>query len=144
VIVGLRRGDGRWLMIRRSRHVAAPLKISFPGGALEPGEQREACAVREVREELGIDIRLGEMVWSHDFDDKPLTLWGYLGHFNGSAAGHDPIHLAPDPYEVAEVLWLNVEELAEHPDVLPASEDFVAHLEAALKPGDHHPRVPVR
>lgn len=127
MIVGLRRDDGRWLLIRRSEHVAAPLKVAFPGGAIEPGEDQRTCAVREVREELGIDIEPGEQVWRHDFDDKPLTLWGYSGRIaNGRA-----IEPKPNAHEVVEVLWLTPAEIAAHPDALPKSDRFAAALEAA-------------
>ncbi len=43
VVVGHHRDVERWVI---------------PGGALEPGELVAACAVREVREETGLDVRL--------------------------------------------------------------------------------------
>lgn len=46
--------DGpRLLLIRKKRGLGAG-KINAPGGRCEPGESFEACAVREVEEELGI------------------------------------------------------------------------------------------
>lgn len=47
--------DGRVLLIRKKRGLGAG-KINGPGGRLDPGETYEQCAVREVREELGIDV----------------------------------------------------------------------------------------
>ena len=44
--------NGQILLIRKKRGLGAG-KISGPGGRLEPGESFAACAVREVREELG-------------------------------------------------------------------------------------------
>jgi 8-oxo-dGTP diphosphatase len=41
------------LLIRKKRGLGAG-KINGPGGRLEPGETLEACAVREVQEELGV------------------------------------------------------------------------------------------
>jgi 8-oxo-dGTP diphosphatase len=43
----------RMLLIRKKRGLGAG-KINGPGGRLHPGESPEACAVREVEEELGI------------------------------------------------------------------------------------------
>jgi 8-oxo-dGTP diphosphatase len=43
--------DGEILLIRKKRGLGAG-KINGPGGRLEPGETFEACAVREVQEEL--------------------------------------------------------------------------------------------
>ena len=45
--------DGQVLLIRKKRGLGAG-KINGPGGKLEPGESSRDCAVREVREELGI------------------------------------------------------------------------------------------
>ena len=124
MIVGWRRGDGRWLLIRRSRHVAAPLRVCFPGGAVETGEDRDVAAVREVREELGLAVQLIDRVWHHQFTDRNLTLWGYLAK---------PLDrtLRPDPNEVAEVLWLTGEQASSHPDMMPMTDRFVAALQRA-------------
>ncbi len=46
--------DGRILLIRKKRGLGAG-KINGPGGRLEPGETAVEAAVRETREELGID-----------------------------------------------------------------------------------------
>ncbi|MEZ5333688.1 MAG: 8-oxo-dGTP diphosphatase [Thermoanaerobaculia bacterium] len=48
--------DGEILLIRKLRGLGRG-KINGPGGRLEPGESPLECAVREVREELEIDVR---------------------------------------------------------------------------------------
>ncbi len=126
VIVGCPRDDGRWLLIRRSEKVAAPGQVCFPGGAVEPGEDREAAAVREVKEEVGIDVTLTGPVWQHVFDDRPLTLFGFLA----SQAVGEP---KPDPHEVAEALWLTPDEIRTHPDAMSMTEHFVTALLAATQ-----------
>ncbi len=123
-IVACQRDDGRWLLIRRSRHVAAPLQVCFPGGAVEPGEQRRAAAAREVYEELGVGVELLDRVWRHDFDDKPLALFGYRGRL----LSHD---LSPDPHEVAETHWLSGDEIRAHRDAMVRTTDFLAALESS-------------
>jgi 8-oxo-dGTP diphosphatase len=50
---------GRVLLIRKKRGLGAG-KINGPGGRLEPGEQPELCAARELYEELG--VRAGPLV----------------------------------------------------------------------------------
>ena len=55
--------DGRRLVIRRSRHVIAPLVYCFPGGGIEEGETEEAAVVREYQEEVGISIRPLRRLW---------------------------------------------------------------------------------
>ena len=55
--------DGRILLIRKKRGLGAG-KINGPGGRLEPGETPEACAARELHEELG--VKAGPLVRAGD------------------------------------------------------------------------------
>lgn len=124
VVVGCRDDDGRWLVIRRSAHVAAPLQVCFPGGAKEHGETEAQTGIREVREELGLDIELIEAVWDWRCPDRPLRLFGYFARIVGG-------ELQPDPREVAEAMWLTADQVIAHPDVMAGTEHLVARLEAA-------------
>lgn len=47
--------DERILLIRKKRGIGAG-KVNGPGGKFEPGETALSCALREVREELGIEV----------------------------------------------------------------------------------------
>lgn len=124
-VVGVRRDDGRWLLVRRSQHVMAPGGVCFPGGAIEVEEDPQLAAEREIKEELGVEVRILKHVWDYHCPDRPLRLFGYLGELTS----HD---LQPDEHEVAELLWMSAEEIATHPDVLTGTQDFVSQLEAAL------------
>jgi 8-oxo-dGTP diphosphatase len=125
VVIGVRRADGRWLLVRRSTHVALPHKVCFPGGAMESGETQEQACVREAREELGITVRPLQLVWKHEFADRPITLFGWLVDVEQSA-------MRPDPMEIEEVLWLTPAEGASHPDGLPTNREFIEALEGAI------------
>ncbi|SDZ29132.1 ADP-ribose pyrophosphatase YjhB, NUDIX family [Evansella caseinilytica] len=48
-------------------------KWGFPGGALELGESAEECAIREAKEETGLDIKIDYLigVYTKYFDDYP-------------------------------------------------------------------------
>ncbi len=48
--------DGLVLAARRSRPAELAGKYEFPGGKVEAGEQPEAALVREIREELGVEV----------------------------------------------------------------------------------------
>jgi ADP-ribose pyrophosphatase YjhB (NUDIX family) len=53
--------DGRIWLLRRTLHEGAG-RWTFPGGYVELGESVEDAARRETREELEIDLELGELV----------------------------------------------------------------------------------
>lgn len=46
------------LVAQRSAEMSAPLKWEFPGGKPEPGEDPRAALVREIREELELEIEV--------------------------------------------------------------------------------------
>jgi 8-oxo-dGTP diphosphatase len=51
----------------------------FPGGTLEPNESLEDCLVREIREELELDIIVGRPFLSVDHDgEAALTLHAFI------------------------------------------------------------------
>lgn len=118
VAVAVMRDDGRYLVIRRSKHVGSPRKVCFPGGTVELGESQEAAVAREMWEELRARVTPLRSVWRHDFPDKPLTLFGWIARLES----HD---IEPQKEEIEEVFWLTPEEACKHADALPTVKDFV-------------------
>jgi len=129
VVVGCCDEQGRWLVIRRSEHVAAPLQVCFPGGAKEHGETERETAVREAHEELGLQVEPLELVWDWLCPYRPLRLFGFFARITGG-------ELTPDPHEVSEAMWLTPEEIVGHPDILKGTELFVEQLQIAAQSTD--------
>jgi 8-oxo-dGTP diphosphatase len=50
--------DGQVLVTQRSAVMKLPLKMEFPGGKVEKGESPSACLIREIKEELNLDIKV--------------------------------------------------------------------------------------
>jgi 8-oxo-dGTP diphosphatase len=53
---------GRYLITQRPPTASLPLLWEFPGGKVEAGETDEAALARELEEEMGISVRVGERV----------------------------------------------------------------------------------
>lgn len=80
----------------------------FPGGKLEPDETVEDCIRREIQEELGITIAVG---------DRLITVDHAYSHFRVTLNVHHCHHLSgdPQPIECDEVRWVSLEELDDYP-----------------------------
>lgn len=52
------RQNGQILVTQRSAAMRLPLKWEFPGGKVEKGETAEQCVLREIKEELDIEISI--------------------------------------------------------------------------------------
>jgi len=76
----------------------------FPGGKIEPGETLEECIKREIYEELGIDIEVGEHL---------ITVEHVYTHLHVTLTVHHCRHITgvPQPLECDEVRWVNLDEL---------------------------------
>ena len=61
VALALRDKEGRWLMHRRPAHKHHGGLWEFPGGKVEAAETPANALVREIREELGITIRVDDL-----------------------------------------------------------------------------------
>jgi 8-oxo-dGTP pyrophosphatase MutT (NUDIX family) len=61
------RPDGRWVVLISRRSAAGDLQWTLPKGGLEDGEDRAAAAVREVREETGLECAIVAELGSIDY-----------------------------------------------------------------------------
>lgn len=52
------KNDGAILACKRGAESEHPFEWEFPGGKIEPNETEEECIKREIREELGVEIRI--------------------------------------------------------------------------------------
>jgi 8-oxo-dGTP diphosphatase len=97
----------RILLVRRGREPAAGM-WAVPGGKLELGETWREAARREVWEETGVEVEVGEVVWAGDSigpGDPPA--WHYaLVDFVGTAVAGEAV--AGD--DAADVGWFHLEE----------------------------------
>ncbi len=107
--------DGRVLLTRRPEGKAMAGLWEFPGGKLEPGESPEEAVIRELQEELGIDVAsncLAAFAFaSHQYEKFNLLMPLFLcRRWNGRPQGREGQALA----------WVRPDKLADYP--MPAAD----------------------
>jgi mutator protein MutT len=80
--------SGRLLITRRQDGVHLAGLWEFPGGKCHPGEGLAGCMARELREELDVDVEVGDELLSttHDYPDRRIEL-----HFLRCALLSEPV-----------------------------------------------------
>lgn len=75
--------NGRFLIAKRKKGKHLGGKWEFPGGKVEHGETPEACLLRELEEELGIVVEVGNFVAEGIFgyEDRKIRLLGYSAKY---------------------------------------------------------------
>ena len=68
------------LAAQRGSAMTMPFKWEFPGGKINPGETAENCIIREIKEELGIEIQIINMLpsSSHSYPDLHVRLHPFV------------------------------------------------------------------
>jgi len=88
VAAGLVFREGKLLITQRHTDVHLGGLWEFPGSKREPNESFEECLARELREELGIEVAVGELVESltHEYPEKTV----HLRFFRCEWTRHEP------------------------------------------------------
>ena len=101
------------------RHRQGQHYYTFPGGHVDEGETPEQAAVREAREELGVEVKLGRLVARMSWHGK----WQYyypaqvVSGIFGTGSGEEMMVAHPES-GTYQPTWLPVSDLQNHP-VLP-------------------------
>ncbi|WP_018477970.1 (deoxy)nucleoside triphosphate pyrophosphohydrolase [Pontibacter roseus] len=117
---------GRVLVTQRSESMSQALLWEFPGGKLEAGETEKSCLIREIQEELNLNItpsrRLTPVV--QQYPDKIIELIPYMCEYNGGTIQlleHRTYH------------WATQQELPNYdwcPADVPIVEEYLRLLQA--------------
>ena len=107
-------GDGpayrptRVLIARRPANGLLGGLWEFPGGKQQDGESLEACLAREMREELGVEVSVGEPfgTYRHAYTHFKVTLHAFCCRITQGE---------PRAIEASELAWVEIKDLAKYP-----------------------------
>ncbi len=108
-------GQGVWLTERASGLRAHAGQLALPGGKLDPGEDAEGAALRELHEELGVAVPRSAVLGL--LDDYP-TRSGYVITPVVAWIGESRVPV-PNPAEVAVLHWIPLADLDVEPRFVP-------------------------
>jgi 8-oxo-dGTP diphosphatase len=114
--------DGRVLLARRPEGKKMAGLWEFPGGKLNPGETPEAALIRELKEEIGIDVTAACLApfafASHAYEGFHLLMPLYIcRRWKG----------IPKPRENQTLTWVRAAKLSEY-DMPPADKPLIPLL----------------
>ncbi len=114
------------LMIRRSQHVPLPGYWTPVTGKVEPGESLDLACIREVSEELGLEVAVGAPFHEGLTSNQKYRLVYHEADYSGGV-------LTPAPLEVEEARWLDPEQALQLSPMLETTRAILkVHFETRL------------
>ena len=125
----IRAESGRIVLVRRAIDPGYG-KWVFPGGYVDRGERLTTAAIREAREECGLDVRLDGLVNIYSYAGRAPVIVVYAATATGGTLCIDDEGLEIAEFEPADIPW---DELA-FPSTEEGLRDYLAGLLHPLKP----------
>lgn len=117
--------EGRYLACLRpvGKHLGGLWE--FPGGKMDPGESPQEALIRELREELEVDVEIGSplspVIWN--YGERIIRLLPFYCHITGGdlrAVEHEALRWCL-PQEFGELGWANAD--------IPILQEIITRLE---------------
>ena len=120
VVAALIREGDRFMIFQRPAHKTRGLLWEFVGGKVEPGESKEEALRRECREELGVEIAVGDVFMEvvHAYPDMTVELTLFHARI---------VSGTPQKLEHADIRSITPDEI-ENYDFCPADEEILEKI----------------
>ncbi|MCS6807144.1 MAG: A/G-specific adenine glycosylase [Acidobacteriota bacterium] len=108
IAVGVVWKDGHVLIAQRDNHGLLGGLWEFPGGKCQPRETLQQCCAREVREEVGVSVRVGRklMTINHAYSHFRITMHVFACRYRSGT---------PKPLACQQVRWVLPHQLRQYP-----------------------------
>ena len=112
--------DGKYLITQRRPTATLPLLWEFPGGRVEEGESDEAALARELKEEMEIEVDVGDRVIhvQHSYPHYDIDFRVYRCKLTAGEINHKKVH---------DHRWVSPQEMDQY-EFPAADEKTVAQL----------------
>ena len=120
VVAALIWKGSKFMICRRPAHKARGLLWKFAGGKVEAGETKEQALIRECREELAVNVSVGEVFMEVLHDYPELTVHWTL--FNATISEGEPQKL-----EHNDIRWISPSEISDY-EFCPADEEILKEI----------------
>ena len=117
----IRRGD-EFLACQRPAQRVRGRQGEFAGGKVEPGETKAEALARECREELGVELAVGDAVTEVTYHYPDVSV--HLTLLSAAITAGTPRKL-----EHADIRWMTLAQARDYP-FCPADRIFLEQLEA--------------
>jgi len=120
VVAAVIQRDGKYLITQRRESAVLAGLWEFPGGRVEEGETDQEALRREVKERLGVGVKVREQIAArhHRYDGYSVDLTLYQAELE---AGHEP-----QAMRVADFRWVPSSEFEKYP--FPAADQATMDL----------------
>ena len=120
VVAAMIEKDGKYLITQRRPTATLPLLWEFPGGRVEEGESDEAALARELKEEMEIELAVGDRVIhvQHSYPHYDIDFRVYRCRLLKDEINHKKVH---------DHRWVTPQEMDKY-ELPAADEKTVARL----------------
>lgn len=119
--------EGRLLLMHRNTPKRTQWEL--PGGKVEEGETLEAAAIREVKEELGVDVALIEKLGEKNFKEDGYTL-NYIWYLASIKSGIPT--LQEEKFD--DLRYFDWKDLRHHQDLSANTQNLIQTFPALSSP----------
>ncbi|MBQ6877281.1 MAG: (deoxy)nucleoside triphosphate pyrophosphohydrolase [Oscillospiraceae bacterium] len=125
VVAAVIEENGKFLLCKRGPGGNCPFLWEFPGGKIEPGETPEEAIIREIREELSVDIETFGIFCEYSFSYPEKDIYFYFIRAKILSGEIFPTFHT-------EIKWLSPAEL-DFPQYCPADVEAAKKLKGAFE-----------